>query len=44
MTPLYFIERIPPIPHCYKTFDFGSHREVGRMVLIDEPGQSLHGA
>jgi hypothetical protein len=43
MTSLHCIKRIPPAPYLCKTFDFGSHREVGRMFLIHEPEQAFHG-
>jgi hypothetical protein len=35
---------ISPALHLCKTLDFGSYREVGRMVLIHEQKQALHGA
>jgi hypothetical protein len=41
---LHCIKRIHPALYLCKAFDFGSHREVGRMFLIHEPEQALHGA
>jgi hypothetical protein len=44
MTSLHCIKRIPPVLDLCKAFDFGGHREMGRMVLIHEPEQAFHGA
>jgi hypothetical protein len=44
MMSLHCIKRIPPALQVCKTFDLGSHREVGWMFLIHEPEQALHGA